>query len=322
MNTNTFVVKQYQQDLAGTILLALRPPNGEDAYQSRVVEVNRAGEVVWEYRLVPGLSDLVVTGEVRKLANGDVLFSVAEKIGGSVRYEISKVLEVNRSGQVVREIYVPASWHAEFLPNGNLLAVDAIGNVVTEVGPSGNIVWRWSPADHILPYNTGTYKGFEKETSIKNIYADSPYARMWVDDWTHVNSAQRLTNGNTVLSLRNLDLVVEVNPKGGVIWTYGPLVLKHQHCAWILDNGHLLVTDNGNGRVIEVDRSTQQIVWEYGEGLNMPNNGCAYRLPSGNTLITDAHNRRIVEVTPDKQVAWELTVKTPTFQLYRAWWSP
>jgi len=107
------------------------------------------------------------------------------------------------------------------------------------------------------------------------------------------------------------------------VWTYGALVLKHQHCPWVLENDHLLVADNGNGRVIEVDRATQQIVWEYADGLRFPVQGCAYRLPSGNTLISDSENRRVLEVTPDKQVAWELKVQIPaTSGLYRAWWSP
>ena len=90
----------------------------------------------------------------------------------------------------------------------------------------------------------------------------------------------------------------------------------------MLENGHLLVTDNGNGRVIEVDRATQQVVWEYNTGLNMLIEGCAYRLPGGgNTLITDSGNRRVIEVTPEKAVAWELIVKTPIETLYRAFWS-
>ena len=130
-------------------------------------------------------------------------------------------------------------------------------------------------------------------------------------------------NGNTVISLRNFDLVVEVDPQGQVVWTFGPLVLKHQHCAWVLNSGNLLVSDNGNAWIIEVDRATQQIVWEYAGGLNFPTQGCAYRLPSGNTLITDSANLRVLDVTPEKQVAWMLKVETPgTAPLYRAWWSP
>ena len=64
--------------------------------------------------------------------------------------------------------------------------------------------------------------------SLTDVAVDSPGS-----EWTHVNSAQRLPNGNTIVSLRNLDLVVEVNPKGDVVWTYGALVLKHQHCPFV-----------------------------------------------------------------------------------------
>ena len=71
MNTNRFAVTSSSAGAAlpGTVLFALRGnPKG---YEDRIVEVDRSGRVVWEYRLRDGLR---LIGEVRKLANGDVLF--------------------------------------------------------------------------------------------------------------------------------------------------------------------------------------------------------------------------------------------------------
>jgi hypothetical protein len=331
MRANIFGVRQNDPSLTGTVLLSLR--SNQPGYENRVVEVNRAGEVVWEYRE----PERFFPGDVRKLPNGNVLILAADCPFGQCPDDAkARVMEVNRASTIVREQALAATHHAELLPNGNLLLVSSPKDRVSEVDRDGNEVWYWDAEDYILRYSPQTYVGYQPplavNAEIRNMYAEyreaSPSAAYVAVDspgseWTHVNSAQRLPNGNTIISLRNLDLVVEVNPKGDVVWTYGALVLKHQHCPWVLDNNHLLVADNGNGRVIEVDRATQQIVWEYADGLRFPVQGCAYRLPSANTLITDSENRRVLEVTPDKQVAWELKVQVPaTSGLYRAWWSP
>jgi hypothetical protein len=332
MNADSFSVERLAPNLDGTILLALRGQSSE--YASRVVEVNRDGEPVWEYRL-PTPAPL---SDVRKLANGDVLVLAMACLPGQCGPDdLGTLYEIDRAGTVVRQRQVPATHHAELLPNGNLLLVDSNRDLATELDPEGRTVWSWSARDHIQPYDVHNFVGFlptnADERNLANMYADYregppapgngfafPYAG---SDWTHMNSAQRLANGNTLLSLRNFDLVVEVNAAGDVVWSYGPLVLKHQHCAWVLNNDDLLVADNGNARIIEVNRMTQQIVWQYADGLRFPIQGCAYRLPSGNTLITDAANLRVLEVTPEKQLAWGLKVLTPgTSALYRAWWSP
>jgi hypothetical protein len=238
------------------------------------------------------------------------------------------VTEVDRQGNVVRQIEVPATHHAEVLPSGDLLVVDAARNLVSEIDPaSGRPVWTWNAADHILPYGAATYVGYTPEQfpnrAQRNMYLEFFEGNPLNRGWTHVNSAQRLANGNTILSLRNFDLIVEVDPRGDVVWSYGGLVLKHQHCAWVLDNGHLLVSDNGNGRIIEVDRATQRIVWEYRGDLKFATQGCAYRLPNGNTMITDSGNLRVIEVNSRGEIVWELKVQVPqTVPLYRAWWSP
>jgi iron complex transport system substrate-binding protein len=61
---------------------------------------------------------------------------------------------------------------------------------VKEVSAKGEIVWSWYARDHFyrLPF--------------KDVYEEG---------WTHTNSATRLSNGDTLISLRNFNLTVEVN---------------------------------------------------------------------------------------------------------------
>ena len=70
--------------------------------------------------------------------------------------------------------------------------------------------------------------------------------------------------------------------------------LNSPSSALWLDNGNILIADQGNNRVIEVNRR-HRIVWRYGDPripgiLNGPAYAC--RLPDGHTLITDSGNNR------------------------------
>ncbi|NKY89283.1 aryl-sulfate sulfotransferase [Nocardia veterana] len=91
--------------------------------------------------------------------------------------------------------------------------------------------------------------------------------------------------------------------------------------------GNILVFDNQGGagyppaplgiyagsRVLEIDPSTRQIVWQYtAEDSGQPpwaffssfvSN--AQRLPNGNTLITEGMHGRLFQVTPEGRVVWE-----------------
>ncbi len=71
-----------------------------------------------------------------------------------------------------------------------------------------------------------------------------------------------------------------------------------------LPNGNVLITDQGNERIIEVRRTDNAIVWQYGENgvvgnrpdqLNNPN--AAELLANGHILISDENNNRAIEVT-------------------------
>jgi hypothetical protein len=119
--------------------------------------------------------------------------------------------------------------------------------------------------------------------------------------------------GNVLLSFRQLDLVAVLDmERRRVIWSWGPGVLEGQHQPSVLDNGHLLIFDNGTrsrrSRVIELDPRTKKIVWSYvgrppGSFYSQIRGG-AQGLPNGNVLITDSESGRALEVTREGQVVW------------------
>ncbi|HET9073992.1 MAG TPA: aryl-sulfate sulfotransferase [Solirubrobacteraceae bacterium] len=91
--------------------------------------------------------------------------------------------------------------------------------------------------------------------------------------------------------------------------------------------GHVLLFDNQGGagyppaalgiyagsRVLEIDPSTKQIVWQYSaEDSGQPSWAFhssfvsnAQRLPNGNTLITEGMRGRLFQVTPEGDIVWE-----------------
>ena len=97
------------------------------------------------------------------------------------------------------------------------------------------------------------------------------------------------------------------------MWSMGPGIFDHQHHPTLLENGHILVFDNGwhrgYSRVIEIDPVTSEIVWQYApesaDVLFTKRRGSAYRLSNGNTLITESDRGRAFEITPAGETVWQ-----------------
>jgi hypothetical protein len=276
-------VDVYQSDMvwAGTTLLA----DNHILERPRIIEVNMFGEIVWQYLLPDNLKQYTNPGfDVELLANNNILFVLPR----------NGVYEIDRSGKVVWSYLTSKISHdADRLPNGNTIfvfgAYDQKSDAqVTEVNPKGEVVWRWYAKD----------------------YFDKPlYNNIFNEGWTHTNAASRLPNGNTLISLRNFNLVVEVDPKGEVVGTYGEGVFVDQHDPEVLPNGNILLANHDRPqRAVELDPKTGKIVWQSpGFELDATPVRDANRLPNGNTLITGS--TKIVEVTAEGKIIWQLTLK-------------
>lgn len=112
-----------------------------------------------------------------------------------------------------------------------------------------------------------------------------------------------------------------VDRSGRIVWQYGQAgvagagfdQLNVPVAATVLPNFHILITDQGNERVIEVNLS-KQIVWHYGtigvsgsafNELNNPNS--AELLANGHILIADENNNRVIEVDRDHEIVHTFT---------------
>ena len=174
-------------------------------------------------------------------------------------------------------------------------------DVLVEVDSSGNRIWEWHSSEHL-----------DTETDVLT-YCDMR------DEWAHGNTIVSLSGDRVMVSFRNISTVGIIDKKSGEwTWRLDYNTLAQQHDPSMLDNGNVLIYDNGthrkshpmpHSRVIEVSTSNSEIVWSYTDtplyNFFSPYISGARRLPNGNTLITEGMFGRIFQVTPDKQVAWE-----------------
>ncbi len=180
---------------------------------------------------------------------------------------------------------------------GNILITDQFNNRVIEIDRAGNIVWQFGngPGDHSANAITGT------------------------NDAERVGSLTLMSGTGTPAGTTAYckdgcsdNRVLLVDQAGSIVWQYGQFgvtgfgsnQLNTPVQNTFLPNGNVLITDQGNERIIEVQRSDNSIVWQYGQngvvgiGRNqLSNPNAAELLPNGHILISDENNNRAIEVT-------------------------
>ena len=277
----------------------------------RLIEVNENNEVVWEY--APRNSRVF---DAEQLDNGNFLVAVTTKLPPSKcpteHLEVApgqcieaKVIEINPE---TYEVVWKYSWYDEYITHHEVHDVDRLDSGKTAivdmgndrafvVNQSGNVTWEWHAENHV-----------GANTSFRERYG-GPENPGGEADWTHMNDIDELANGNFQLSLRNFDTVVEVDRETkeivNVVGEPGNhSILQRQHNPYKLRGGTVLVADSENDRVVELNATTNEIIWQYGgkDLLHWPRD--ADRLPNGNTLIVDTFNNRVVEINPKGQVVW------------------
>jgi sugar lactone lactonase YvrE len=169
-------------------------------------------------------------------------------------------------------------------------------NRVFIVGPEGNILWQ---------YGQGGVTGSgpnELNTPVQSLIA----LKFPKHHGFHVMITDQ---GN--------QRVILVNLRGEIVWQYGttgvagndPNELNNPNSAELLANGHILIADESNNRVIEITPASN-IVKTFTAGGTISGAAFASRLSDGDTLISDAGNNRIVEVDSDDNVVWQYVTNT------------
>lgn len=196
---------------------------------------------------------------------------------------------------------VPGGIPGSEAPDGKVYS-----DCIKHVDPTtGKILWFWRLIDNINP-------------------ADFPLQPHYTrDHYPLINSVVFLRDGNVLASLRSASAVIIISKETGkVIWHLDSTTVAQQHNAIELEDGTILIFDNGvyrhhesfpYSRAIQVERETKRIVWQYKDPNSMtffsPFMGGVQRLQNGNTLLAEAATGRIFEVTKQGEICWEYIVE-------------
>jgi hypothetical protein len=222
-------------------------PNG--AADNRVILVNPAGHIIWQYGQfgVTGSDANQLNTPVQNtwLPNRHVLITdQANQRIIEVTWQKAIFWQYGTTGVAgngPNQLNNPNS--AELLDNGHILIADENNNRAIEVDRNKNIVATFTAG--------GTVSG--------------------------VAFASRLPNGNTLITDSNNSRIVEVDKNDNVVWHYltntdpvsNPAPLPTR--ALRLKNGNTIISDQFNARVIIIDPNLN-IVAQYGN-LNQPDFG-------------------------------------------------
>jgi len=226
--------------------------------------------------------------------------------------------------QTYDSIYVDMS---QIDPGGNTNALIII-LIIQEFDSNKNLIFEWNAWEHL---NIADYHNLNL-TSNRIV-------------WMHGNSIHIDLDSNILVSNRRSSEVIKIDRNNGdVIWYFGgpnnefsitndPYNgFSRQHDVRRIENGNILLFDNGNdhdppiSRAVEyeIDESekTANLVWDFSHpegyvGLAM---GSVQRLPNNNTLINWGRllmqGAVITEVDYDKNIVFEIQYPYP-FYCYR-----
>jgi outer membrane protein assembly factor BamB len=238
---------------------------------NRMLELDADGKVVWEHR-PPSIAVIF-----QMLPNGNIVYAYGGHPTG--------VREVTRTGKEVWNYVSKCSQvlGCERLANGNTLLAEQGPCQALEVNPKGEIV-------HVTPLTT-TIK--EPHLQVRNIHklsngnilaahegegavreVDATGKVIW--EYTGVENAgdaQRMANGNTLISCGTQKRVIEVTPDKRIAWEFGAKDAPELNFTWAssiqqLKNGNLLLGNflrgqEGKGaHAFEVTRD-KKVVWKW-----------------------------------------------------------
>jgi len=300
--------------------------------------MDMAGDILHSW-VVPGgtrckHAEMLRNGEILVLCAGDGLIrmdwnsEVIWKLDRNVHHDIA----VHQDGSIL----VPIKNRARPYKWSNRVKFDSIERYSAE----GQLLDSWStfeelehlqkihppsPLDEEEPAQDLQERQKDKiakqqKRGLKTRKRDKPF------DYYHLNSVEflphtplaskdtRFQAGNVLLSLRNANTIVILDKDTFMpVWGWGPGELDWQHMPTMLQNGNILIYDNGAhrkySRVIEIDPLEEEIVWQYlaqpPKAFYSKLRGSNQRLANGNTLICESQTGRVFEVTAEGEIVWE-----------------
>jgi hypothetical protein len=276
-----------------------------DQLNNRVIEVNTNSlAIVWEF------------GDGGSVAGPTTIFAPhdAERIGALTYIACTGVPPGGEPGC------------ASGCPDNRVIAVNKRGRIVWQYGQAGvtgsgdnelnsPVSIRVLPHKRFLITDQGNERIIEvkrKKNQIVWQYGTTGVSGSASNQLNNPASAERRTNGNTVIADEGNNRVIEVTRRLNVVSQIDTLpdmtTLNGPAYAGNLRAGHTLIADSLNNRIVDVD-NTGSNVFEYVTSARAgsvadPNPTRAIRLKKGNTLISDQFNHQVIEIDPDGNIVF------------------
>ncbi len=264
------------------------------------------------------------------LENGDLLVPGSRFVTGDSGPFHRYLMRLSWSGEVIWRRDVEFHHDMEVTPDGRILALTYRPRRISAIDSEHDVIdigIATLAEDGEMVAEKSLYALMNSDPDIFRFQYVRPRQREGsvIVDLFHANSIEMMhfphlearspiyALTNVLVSVRHQDTVAIINlEEDRVVWAWGQGEISGPHDATILENGHVLVFDNGLGRgwsrVVELDPLMREIVWEY----RAPNpsefytggRGSSQRLPNGNTLIANSAKGEAFEVTSDGEVVW------------------
>jgi hypothetical protein len=356
-DTVTFTTDSIPAFLAASSFVAATPASGGyiltslfDGTSAYAVAFDSAGQVAW-YRAFPGA---IPAEEIKQQTNGDITVALTTSHGGDP--VPGEAVAVAPDGSILRTIKAPDSSYFDGHEIWELTDADGAyaGAVfLAYTARHLDLTAHHGPADSLV---TGHQVIRQDASGTSTVVFDAWDHFAITDnvepilaqlDFDHPNSLSIAPDGNYIVSWRDLDVVTKIDAStGAIIWTLaGPFAripsdfaiigdplngFSAQHSVRSLDNGNLLIFDNGTlhpapqSRAVEYKLDpvghTATRVWDFTHAppIFTEFTGSVQRLANGNTFIGWTFGRQPLiasEVTSSGATVWEGTLTVPTDQV-------
>jgi hypothetical protein len=195
---------------------------------------------------------------------------------------------------------------------GGVAGARVTGTAVQRMSPAGALAFHWSAFDHLAIADVDAE---ERTTTAVN--------------WTHGNAIDVDTDGNLLVSFRNLNEVTKIDAStGAVIWRLGGRrnqftfldtptpAFTHQHSVRADARGSLILFDNigsvteshGERYVLDERAMTARLASSYAALPRAVSaiGGSTQLLPGGRTLVSYGQAGRVEEYDSSGRVVWRI----------------
>ena len=253
--------------------------------------------------------DLAVApnGDIHVLTDG---MRSVQAGGRSVAFQDNYVVTVSPDGQMIGEWSLYDAFRERASIERKLAELGMAQEQDAQSGSTGDA------SDHERLYRAAIRGEFGEHADVKNLLLHAKR-----EDIFHANSIQLLREhpslweaGDFLLTIKKLNSIAVIDRETRTVkWTWGEGELQKPHHATQLEDGSILIFDNGvsrrYSRVLKLDPRKREIIWSY--RADPPRDffskarGGAQELGNGNVLIAETDKGRAFEVTPTGEIVWE-----------------